>query len=271
MNRFHDQVVSRRDGRQKLRRLLVVMAGLASLAAGGQSASAALLSVDVNDRTVVDTPNTVAGFAQFQLSGTTAAVPSTTQALTGGYSLTVTAVDAAGAPLGGVDDRDRTGPATAPTLNQIYDDFIFTATGVWVGGGLDVSIMSGGNLMPNTLYRVSIYAFDPDSTPLPQPRTAAWTDGNNANAPLFVTSFDAAVPPVTDDQYKFTGVALTDVSGNLLLRGRNTTPPGATGGITPGVFINGLEVDVVPEPASALAAAFAATLLAARGSRRTRA
>lgn len=227
--------------------------------------AAPLLAVDVNDRTAIDSspPNTVPGFSAFTLSGTTAAVGGTTQAVDG-YSLTVTAVNALGAPQGGIDDRDRTGPTSSPTLDQLYDDFIFTATGVGTGGGIDLSIVSNGALMPNTQYSVSVYAFDSGSTPEPQPRTAAYFDGNNADAPVLTTSFSAALPPTTDDQYKFTGLALTDGSGNLLLRARNTTPNSETGAINPGVFLNGLEVNVVPEPGSVALLAAGAFGLAMR-------
>ena len=41
------------------------------------------------------------------------------------------------------------------------------------GGGIDLKLVSNGALQPNTPYRIGIYAFDPDSTPLPQPRSAA--------------------------------------------------------------------------------------------------
>jgi hypothetical protein len=247
-----------------MKRQLLHLAAVAILATRTPTASAALLAVDVNDRTAVDAPNSVAGFGQFQLSGTTAAVGSS-MAVVDGYTITVTAVNAAGAPLGGIDDRDRATPTTAPTLNQIYDDFLFTAAGVGAGGGIDMAIASGGLLAPNTQYRFSVYSFDSGSTTQTQPRTAAWLDGNNSDLLVLTTSYAGAVAPITDDQYKFTGVAMTDGSGNLLLRARNTTANDTAGIITPGVFVNGFEIDAIPEPAAlSLAMAGGIGLLASR-------
>jgi len=206
-----------------------------------------LLAIDVNDRTVVDTPNTPPGFSSFQLSGTTAAVNSTS-AVVDGFTVSVTAVNASGVATGGIDDRDRVGPSGASSLNQIYDDFIFTAAGVGIGGGIDLTI--GNNptvLFPNTQYVVSIYSYDRDSTLAPQPRTASWLDGNNGDSVLFITSFSGSAEPATDEQYKFTGIAVTDAAGTLFLRGRN-----ANGTTDPGVFVNGIEIHQIPEPSSAL-------------------
>jgi hypothetical protein len=202
------------------------------------------------------------------LSGTTAAVTNTTQAV-GGFTVTVTAVNAAGSPQGGIDDRDRAAPTTAPTLNQIYDDFIFTAGGVGDGGGVDLAIVSGGALAPNTAYLFSVYSYDNDSSTQTQPRTSAWFDGNNADVPVLTTLFTGGVSPLTDDQYKFTGVALTDGSGNLFLKARSTTARDTSNVITPGLFINGFEINEVPEPsAMAMIAALLTIGLLSRSKRR---
>jgi hypothetical protein len=114
---------------------------------------------------------------------------------------------------------------------------------------MDLTV-SGGSLLPNTPYLISIYAFDTGSTAAPVPRTALWTDANNANVPVLTTSFNGAVSPTTDNQYRFTGVARTDSTGALRLQGRNTIAIPTTGGVTPGVFMNALEINEIPEPAT---------------------
>ena len=242
--------------------LLAALVGTIALTPSGSAQ--VLLAIDVNDRTAVDTPNTPPGFSTFQLSGTTAAVGSTS-AIVEGFTVSVTAVNASGAPIGGIDDRDRIGPSGASSLNQIYDDFIFTAGGVGIGGGIDLTIGNNPSvLFPDTEYIVSIYSYDRDSTLAPQPRTAAWLDGNNSDALLFTTAFSAAAEPATDDQYKFTGIAVTDAAGTLFLRGRNTHTD-----TTPGVFVNGIEISQIPEPSSALILGLGLAMLGSGRARRS--
>ena len=211
----------------------------------GTSHAQTLLKVDVDARAGDSTAgppgdNTVAGFGAFTLTpATTGAQPSSTANING-YDISVLGVNAAGAAQLGIDDRDRATPTTAPTLNQLYDDFIFTAGGVGIGGGIDLTV-AGGALQPNTPYAFSIYAFDTGSTGVV--RTANWLDGNRGDNLSFSTSFSGANSPTTDEQYKFTGVALSDATGKLLLKGRNTTALTGTGGVNPGVFVNGLEIN----------------------------
>ncbi|HEX6960970.1 MAG TPA: hypothetical protein VF175_03830 [Lacipirellula sp.] len=222
----------------------LVMAGLLCCVMATSSQAQAVLKIDVDSRAGDSSAgppgdNTVAGFGSFTLTpATTGAQPSST-ATVNGYDITVLAVNSAGNPQPGIDDRDRGTPVSAPTLNQLYDDFIFTAGGVGVGGGIDLTVQ-GGALQPNTAYDFSMYSFDTGSTGVT--RTADWLDGNRGNVRSYSTKFAGTNEPTTDDQYKFTGVAVTDASGRLLLRGRNTTPLTSTGGIQPGVFVNGFEV-----------------------------
>jgi hypothetical protein len=150
------------------------------------------------------------------------------------------------------------------TTADLYDDVIFAGTSTGPTGGMDLKV---SGLSANTQYFVGLYAFDSGSTPAPQPRTANWLDGNNADALVLTTSFSGAALPTLDDQYKFTGFATTDASGTLFLKGRNTTANASTGATSIGVFINGLEISEVPEPTSAVLF-FAGALTFAVGRRR---
>jgi hypothetical protein len=238
--------------------LLLTLAGVSSVA------SAALLSVDFNDRTggAGSTPsNTQSGFSGWKMSGTTAASSALETQPIGSYTVTLQAFDdhqdentvTAGVQdtTGQIDDRLRTTPTNGGLLTaaDLYDDVIFAGTSVGPTGGTDLKV-SGGSLLPNTKYVIGLYAFDSGSTPAPQPRTANWLDGNNGDALVLATSFSGAALPTFDDQYKFIGLAMTDATGTLFLKGRNTTPNATTGPTSIGVFINGLEINEVPEPAS---------------------
>ena len=246
-----------------MRRHLVTLAMLLAIGAIGPRASAApILAFDINDRTEGETAsdpsiNTAPGFSPYTISSGT-----NSTGVVDGYTVNFdvfddhdpvndggsTTTDSPGA----FDDRDRVVPTTAPTLNQLYDDFIFVGNSAGLTGGVDLTI-SGGALLPNTPYFVSIYAYDGISasmgtnTPV---RSAAWFDGNNLDAPVLTTTFTVNVPPVTDDQYKFTGIALTDAAGALFLKGRRVTAADVA------VYVNGVEVNAIPEPAS-LGLAFA--------------
>jgi hypothetical protein len=245
-----------------MRRQLVFLTALGALCVPCEMVSAALLlAVDVNDRTVVDAPNSVAGFSAYTMTGTTAASSVVETQVIGAYTVSLIAADdgldennvTAGLQntTGQIDDRDRATPvdAGAFTYAQIYDDVIFAGASTGPTGGMNLTV-SGGALLPNTTYVVSLYAFDSGSTAAPVPRTANWLDGNNADALVVATSFNGAILPIANDQYLFTGVAQTDGSGVLLLKGRSTTPYTATGPAQIGVFLNGFEINETPEPAS---------------------
>lgn len=208
----------------------------------GVAQAVPLLAVDVNSRTGEAAPpvpagdNTVAGFNEFLLpAGSPIAVASATY---GSYQVTMSTVNATGVPTGAFLDRDRTLPSTTPTLNQLYDDFVFapfSGTGnVGAGGGINLEIKSGGALQPNKLYSVSVYAFDTSTT---GGRTANWLDGNSLDGFAVAATFNGSTAPTTDEQYKFTANYRTDASGNLLLKARET------GGAGHAVFLNGFEVN----------------------------
>ncbi|HEY3393052.1 MAG TPA: PEP-CTERM sorting domain-containing protein, partial [Lacipirellulaceae bacterium] len=231
------------------------LAVLTCLILAGPASAVTLLKVDVNSRAgepATPAPpgdNTVPGFSPYTMQTGTTGPLGTSTGTVNGYTITLTAVNEAGSPMGVFDDRDRATPTTAPTLNQLYDDFIFAhgagTTSTGEGGGLDVAIDSGGALMPNTEYAVSIYAFDTGSTGTI--RMANWLDGNNANVQVLTTAFLGAFSPPADDEYRFDGLFRSDASGNLLLRARETTVD------THGVFLNGIEIaDELPTPPAKL-------------------
>jgi hypothetical protein len=259
-----------------MKRQLVILFACSIFALQGVLASAAtLLSVDFNDRsagTGGGVSNTQAGFTGWKMSGTTLASSALESQAVGAYNLTLQAFDdgldennvttGVQNTVGQIDDRLRSTPTNSGALTyaDLYQDIIFAGASTGPTGGLDMTV-SGGSLLPNTQYLVSIYAFDSGSTPAPQPRTANWLDGNNSDALVVATSFNGATLPTANDQYKFTGIAMTDATGKLLLHARNTTGYAAAGGATIGVILNGLEVADVPEPASLAMIMLGATIL----------
>jgi hypothetical protein len=266
-------------GGELMQRPLTFLAVLTLALAARAATAAPLLAVDINDRTAgdpsaADPANTAPGFEAWSIdTGTTGSATTATRTLASGYTVTFDVFDdhdpndggSAGDNPGAFDDRDRVVPATAPNFNQLYDDFIFVGGSAGPTGGLDLRI-SGGALLPNKPYRVSIYSYDGidanmgSATPN---RTAAWLDGNNADAPVLVTNFTVNIPPATDDQYKFTGVAMTDAAGQLFLKGRRTTAADVS------VYVNGVEVNNIPEPGALGLAASGLVVIVARRKQKT--
>jgi hypothetical protein len=250
----------------------LALVGLAPAVAG----AAPLASIDFNDRTPTDgsltDSGTQPGFGAY-LMGTTGGTASVTDVAgvtqtVNGYTINVAPIVTypAGGGSGIMDDRDRNFslPAGATTTNvEVYDDFVFNNSNT---GGLHLTV-SGGDLQADTQYLISIYAYDHGSATVT--RTANWVDRNNSDAPVLSTAFLGGVVPVTNDTNKFTGLATTDANGVLSLVGINTTSLSPTTGLpgAQGVFINGLEISPVPEPA---ATAFLMGLAALAVSRRRR-
>jgi hypothetical protein len=181
-------------------RQLVYLTTLLTIGGWAQAVAGALLAVDMNDRTVVDTPNSVAGFDSFLLTGADPVTTPVTQTI-GAYSVTLAAFDdhmdentttiGVQDTVGFIDDRDRAAPVDGGGLSnaQIYDDFIFAQTANGPTVGMDLTI-SGGSLTPNTPYLVALYVYDNGSNAAPQPRSAAWLDANNGNSLVVNTSFN---------------------------------------------------------------------------------
>ncbi len=241
-----------------MKRLCIVVA--VTLTCSTSAALAApLLAIDFDrrageltlDPTPPTGPNTAPGYGSFTIDAATGSDDTSTRTISG-YDVTLTIFDdgledggAAGNQPGRFDDRDRLAPDDTPALAQIYDDFIFAGGTAGPTGGIDILIASNGQLAPNTLYNVSIYVFDMDAGgAVGGTFTANYLDGNAADVVRMMSSYNSEVLPTTDDQYKFTEAFLTDASGNLLIKSRRTSAEG--------VRLNGLEVNVVPEPGSAM-------------------
>lgn len=233
---------------RRARRRVAATAGAlaASCVLAAAAPGAPLLAIDVNDRDGDQTAgppgtNTVEGFNEFTLTTGTTGGLATSTASFGSFTVSMSAVNAAGNPQGAMDDRDRAQPTGTPTLNQLYDDLIFTAAGVGVGGGIDLRIDSGGILQPNKTYAFNLYSYDNSSTGTAA-RVANWLDGNSSNSFAMTSSHVGSALPTTDDRYKFTGYFKTDASGDLFIRGRNAlTTTDAS------VIINGFQVLEVSE------------------------
>ncbi len=219
-------------------------------------ASAAMLAFDVNSRSASSI--TVAGFEPWTIDTPSGPVSTATQTLASGYTVRFDVYDdgdpndsgSAGNNAGAFDDRLRSSPTGTPNYNNLYNDFIFAGASTGPTGGLDMTI-SGGALAPNTQYVVAIYSFDginaTGGSTYPN-RVAKWLDGNNADQLVTMVNFATNVHPTTDDQYRFTGIATTDATGKLFLKGRRVSAESIATDIS--VYVNGVEVMAIPEPAT---------------------
>lgn len=211
----------------------LTLATVGVVAFGGTVVSAApLLQVDVNDRSPDSTgdtdSNTQPGFLSYLLgpAGGTAGVTSSTGVTQnlGGYSVTLATAN--GGPLGtfgtgAIDDRDRdfSFDSNTLTLFEVYDDFVFQSQPT---GGIRLTV-GGGQLAANTPYNISIFSYDHGT---PRLATASYVDLNNNDALVLSTEFVGGQVP-TDESNKYTGVATTDASGFLSLRGFSTSTDSA--------------------------------------------
>jgi hypothetical protein len=149
-------------------------------------------------------------------------------------------VDGIKVELGGTLDSRRRGAPTGIPYEQIYRDFIFSRP-----GGMTVTL---SGLVPNTSFLITIYAWDTSSV---ETRVADWTANGEY---LCTTVFDGAQnPPVAEGDYAFTGKAVSDSTGTILMEsfaGEGTREP--SGANHPFAFINALVLE--PDPTIVLLA-----------------
>lgn len=180
---------------------------LALFVIGFSFASAESLKLDVGNST-----------ASSELeSGFTAFTTSTNGSVVNGVKVTFSGTLAA----------RRRGDPTGIALEQVMRDFIF-------GNGGNVTITLEG-LEPETLFYVTMYSFDTASVDL---RNATWTANDNY---LFDTVFNGNDEPASAEDYRFDGLAYSDASGVLVLKGVKGSRQASTQ--THYCFINALIIE----------------------------
>lgn len=211
--------------------------GLVLLAAV-PSRSLGQLWLDFNDRSNDLPLYTQEGFDTFVIgsTGSSTAAQTGTRALRYG-TLTVSLWDTYG---GTYDDRRRTTPANggAFTQAQLLQDFVF-AVGTTTSSSLSVRIQG---LASNQLHQLTVWSYDSSSAGT---RVSDWY----ANGVLVSQyTFNGAVPPLSDTDYRFSFSANSGSAGEILLEGRrNAASVDAGGAAAPGVFLNALEVTPIPD------------------------
>lgn len=188
-----------------------------------------LLAIDFNERATDTAINTQPGFDSFVINSNSSASAIQTQPTTrifGGISVTVSN---SGSP--GYDDRARTTPADNGEFTEslLLRDFIFS-TDLSGTSGLDISI---AGLMPNQPHRMTVWSFDSSSS---GNRISDWSA--NGIAATNGYTFNGSVPPVSNEQSRFTFDATADATGKILLSGRRN--PTNT---SYGIFLNALKIE----------------------------
>lgn len=183
-------------------------------------AAGSSLRVDFNDRTDGESgaANTEPGYATMTLDENGATI--------GGATITFSS-------FGGstIDDRDRTAPTDggAFTLDQVYDDFIFSSGAA--GTGMEILIQG---LAPGAQYELVLRSLDGTSTGA---RQATWTEISGA-APATIAApytYNAGAPPTSNDANAMRAALTASPQGTLRLRG-------VQNGANTSVVVNALEL-----------------------------
>lgn len=188
-----------------------------------------VLAIDVNDRSFAAAGLTESGFSSFvinsNVSNTTIQTQATVRVISG---VTITVSNTPGF---GYNDTLRNDPLNngAFTESLLLRDFIRSEDGVGAGG-LDI-FLSG--LTANALHRLTVWSFDDGSTTT---KVMDWY----ANSLLVKSNytFNPAISPTSNEQYRFTFDANATSAGTMLLSGRrDVTSTGVT------VIFNALKVE----------------------------
>lgn len=184
----------------------VILGGLSPTTA---NASYPILMLDISNRNV-DT-QTEEGFTSFTLGDSGSVID--------GIKIEL---------AGSIDARWRGDPTGIP-YELIYRDFIFSRP-----GGMTVTL---SGLKPNETYEITIYAYDTGSA---GDRIADWTANGEF---LLTTTFNGGVAPADADDHAFTGTAVSDDTGTIIMEsGPNANTIEQSGASNPYSFINALVV-----------------------------
>lgn len=191
--------------------------------------STTVLAIDVNERATIPATVTEPGFTSFiinsNLSSTAIQTQATVRAI-GGITVTVSNTT----PYG-YDDRQRTVPTNGVSFTEslLLQDFIFSTDSSGTSG-LDVSL---AGLVANGLYRLTVWSFDGQST---GNKVSDWLVNGVPVKSNY--TFNATVPPTTNEQYRFSFEANATASGTLLVSGRRDATSSTTG-----VYLNALKAE----------------------------
>lgn len=209
----------------------------------GATAFGAGLALDFDELdTAGGTTVTAAGFQSFTIDTANAVVNTPVVRTYGTITVSLQPNNSAF----GFDDRLRATPTNsgALTTSDLLRDFVFSrATGAGNTDGFDLTI---AGLAANQPYRFTIYSFDSSSL---GNRVSDWF----ANGVEVISnySFNGSVLPADDTQYQFSFTASTDAAGQIVIGGRRDDAS-LDGASAPsfGVFLNAIQLDLVPEPAT---------------------
>jgi hypothetical protein len=192
----------------------------------------------VNSVTTIPAPS---GWTGITFPGVTEATTTTVTSTTSAAGLTMK-IDAIGAGVT-LSSRNRQGSTTdgmvdTTSNNNVGEDFIFALGSTYTAGtprGLDVTI---SGLATNTVYPVTLWAYDRASATA---RVAAWTDiTSSASAVLSFNGADGQL--ATDAAFNLRSISInatSNASGQILLQGRTTTGGHAT---SHNVYLNAIQV-----------------------------
>lgn len=188
-----------------------------------------VLSLDVNDRSSAAAGLTQAGFSSFVINSNVSNTTIQTQATVrvfGGISVTVS-----NTPGFGYNDTLRNDPGNSGAFTEslLLRDFIRSEDGVGTGG-LDIAL---SGLNANGLHRLTVWSFDDGST------TTKITDWY-ANGLLVKSNytFNPAISPTSNEQYRFTFEANATAAGAMFISGRRDL---TSSGVS--VIFNALQVE----------------------------